>query len=115
MQILVDVSAGETIVSCLRAAGHDVQSIRDIDPRLPDVDILRLTVASQRLVLTMDKDFGELVVRSKEAHRGVLLLRLESVPVPDRARVVEFIFQQHADELPGNFCVFQNDRLRVRR
>lgn len=61
MKLLVDVSAGQAIVEALRTLGHDVVSVRDRDPRMADVDILTWAVAEERLVVTMDKDFGELV------------------------------------------------------
>jgi len=44
---------------------------------MADLNILALAVREKRMVVTMDKDFGELVYRSREPHAGVLLLRLE--------------------------------------
>jgi predicted nuclease of predicted toxin-antitoxin system len=54
-----------------------VETVRDRDARMVDSAILAWAVNEQRLVITMDKDFGELVFRSGQAHDGVLLLRLE--------------------------------------
>ena len=68
-KILVDVSAGTSVADWLRAFGQDVVAVRDLDPRMSDTDILTLAVREQRLVITMDKDFGELVYRSGR-HRG---------------------------------------------
>ena len=79
-----------------------------------DVDILALAVREQRLVLTMDKDFGELVYHSGQAHAGVLLLRLEGARSDEKVRMVEEIFTKYGNQLPGRFSVYQNGRLRVR-
>jgi predicted nuclease of predicted toxin-antitoxin system len=114
MKILVDVSAGDAIANALRALGHDVLNVRDRDPRLPDADILTWAVADGRLVVTIDKDFGELVFRSKQIHAGVLLLRLDDARNAEKVRVVEEIFNNHADQLPGRFSVYQDGRLRIR-
>lgn len=51
-------------------------SIYDELPRLPDEDILAFAVRDDRIVITNDKDFGELVFRDRRPHRGVILLRL---------------------------------------
>ncbi len=106
MRLLVDVSAGQAVTGCLRRLGHD--------PTMEDVDILSWAVAEQRLVVTMDKDFGELVYRSGRTHAGVLLLRLEARRTSEKVRIVEAIFQQFGDPLPGRFAVYQDGRLRIR-
>lgn len=114
MKILIDVSAGLAIADVLRALGHDVTLVRDRDPRMEDVDILAWAVAESRVIITMDKDFGELVYHSGQAHAGVLLLRLESARTPEKERVVREIFHHYADQLPGRFAVYQDGRLRIR-
>lgn len=114
MKILVDVSAGRAISDLLVAMGHDTEYVRDRDARMPDDEILAWAVSEQRLVVTMDKDFGELVFRSGLAHSGVLLLRLETARLPEKTRVVTDIFSNHAADLAGHFAVYQNSRLRIR-
>lgn len=114
MNVLVDVSAGRTIADLIRSLGHDTAFVRDRDPSMPDADILAWAVAEGRLIVTMDKDFGDLVYRSGLAHAGVLLLRLEAARTAQKVRIVTDIFAAHAAELPGHFSVYQNGRLRIR-
>lgn len=114
LRVLVDVSAGRAIEDWFRQNGHDTESVHGRDPKMDDADILAWAVLEQRLVVTMDKDFGELVYHSGQAHAGVLLLRLESAPRSEKIRVVEEIVTIHGDQLPGNFSVYQNGRLRIR-
>ena len=114
MKVLIDVSAGEAVAAALRGLGHDVATVRDRDPRLPDIDILAWAFADTRVVVTMDKDFGELVHHSGQSHSGVVLLRMESARSADKARVVTEIFTHYADQLPGKFAVYQDGRLRIR-
>lgn len=64
MKILTDVGVGKAVENYLQQEGHDVLAVRDIDPDMPDDDILALAVQEQRLVITMDKGFGELVYHS---------------------------------------------------
>ena len=79
-----------------------------------DPDILALAVSEGRLLVTMDKDFGDLVYRSGKLHAGVLLLRLEDARSDEKVKVVEEIFTKYGNQLQGHFCVYQNRRLRVR-
>ncbi len=114
MNVLIDVSAGQAVADAVRALGHDTPSVRDRDPAMPDADILAWAVAERRLVVTMDKDFGELVYRTGSPHAGVLLLRLEAARTAEKVRVVTDIFTAHGNELPGHFSVYQDGRLRIR-
>lgn len=102
------------MANAVRALGHDTVCVRGQDTTMPDADILAWAAAEQRLVVTMDKDFGELVCRSGLPHAGVLLLRLEAARTAEKVRVVTDIFTSHGDELPGHFSVYQDGRLRIR-
>jgi predicted nuclease of predicted toxin-antitoxin system len=87
---------------------------RASDPAIEDTVILAWAVAEQRMVITMDKDFGDLIYHSGQAHAGVLLLRLEGATAAEKARVVEEIVTNHGDQLAGKFAVYQNGVLRIR-
>jgi predicted nuclease of predicted toxin-antitoxin system len=74
VKFLLDVPVGREIADWLRDQGYDVLEVRTIDPTLSDLAILRLATQQNRIVITMDKDFGELVVRQGEPHRGIVRL-----------------------------------------
>ena len=114
MKLLIDVSAGQSVADTLRGLGHDVTFVRDHSPQMPDDDILAWAVREQSLVVTMDKDFGELVYRSGLAHSGVLLLRLEAARSAEKVAIVTDLFTRFGDQLPGRFAVYQDGRLRIR-
>ena len=114
MKLLVDVGVGKIVEEWLQTQGHDVLAVRDLDPRLPDSEILARAVREQRLMITMDKDFGELVYRSGQPHAGVLLLRLEEARSRQKVAVVQKVFRKHAKQLTGCFAVYQGGRLRIR-
>ncbi len=114
MKLLVDMGVGKAVEGWLADRGHDVKAVRDLNPRMTDDDILALAVREQRLVITMDKDFGYLIFHSGQAHAGVLLLRMEDARSEEKVQAIQRLFSAHADSLSGNFCVYQNNRLRVR-
>ena len=100
--------------SWLVSRGLDTVAVRDLNPRMTDAAILALAVQEQRLVITMDKDFGEMAFRSRQPHAGVLLLRLGHAPSDEKVLVVQRIFTSYVDALPGSFCVYYKGRLRIR-
>jgi len=114
LRFLVDVNVGRAMVEYLRRAGHDVVAVRDLDPCMDDADLLALAVREQRIIVTMDTDFGELVYRSGQPHAGVLLLRMPGARRDEKVQVMEHILARYADKLAGHFCVYQKGRLRVR-
>jgi len=114
MRFLVDVGVGIAVEDCLRADGHDVNTVRARSPSMPDPDILAWAVAEQRLLITMDKDFGNLVFHSGQAHAGILLLRMQHARSAEKVQVARAIIAQFGHLLSGRFAVYQSGRLRIR-
>ncbi|GER92387.1 hypothetical protein A45J_0102 [hot springs metagenome] len=77
LKFLVDVGVGKKVEKWLAENDYDIKCMRDINPNADDFEILHLAVTEDRMVITMDKDFGELVYNSGKLHSGVLILRLE--------------------------------------
>lgn len=115
MRFLVDVGVGRAVEKLLVNRGYEVKTIRSLDPRMTDIDIIRLAVSEERMVITMDKDFGELVYHASEKHCGVLLLRMGNSSAGEKTAVVSYILDHYAQSIYGNFCVYHNSRLRIRR
>lgn len=114
ISFLVDVGVGKAVERFLRDAGYDIKAVRDFDPKAKDADILQMAVAEKRMVITMDKDFGELVYRSGLPHAGVLILRMEDATGQEKALVLDEILKKFSTEIPGMFCVYQDNCLRIR-
>ena len=115
MRFLADESCDFAIVRVLRADGFDVLAISELSPRALDETVIDLAVRDDRVLLTEDKDFGQLVYASVRPSAGVILLRF-----PGNARkqlpgaVLDFI-RKRQDRLAGCFAVVQPGRIRVRR
>ena len=76
MKIVADESVDRQIVDRLRMDGHDVMSIAELDPGIDDETVLGHSLRTNAILMTADKDFGELVFRQHLIHSGVLLIRL---------------------------------------
>ncbi len=113
LKFLVDMGVGKKVEDFLKVE-YNVKCVRDIDPRMPDIDILKIAVDENRMVITMDKDFGELAFNTKLKHMGVLLLRLENASGEKKLEVVSEILKRYSDIITGGFCVYQKGKLRVR-
>jgi predicted nuclease of predicted toxin-antitoxin system len=114
--ILADENIIGAIVARLRADGHDVEWIAELAPSIADVDVLGRAVGGGRVLLTDDKDFGELVVRESRPHRGVVLLRLAGMRPVERADFVGRLFARGVEPFVDAFTVVQADgRVRTRQ
>jgi len=115
MKFLIDAGVGKKVEEFLRGEKYEVKSMRDINIRSKDSDILKLAVSEGRMIITMDKDFGELVYNSRMLHSGVLILRLEDSTGKEKAEIVGRILEGFKDKIEKNFCVFQDGKLRIRK
>ncbi len=66
------------------------------------------------MLVTMDRDFGELVHYLDFKHQGVLLLRLEDMNSGQKREIVKIIVTKYGNKIQGKFCVFKKNRLRIK-
>ena len=113
-RFLVDESTGRGVTDWLRTAGHDVICVTESLPEARDSDIMDLAVQDHRIIITNDKDFGELVFRSGRLHAGILLLRLNDESAANRVRMVSFVVENYESKLMGAFTVVTEKTIRIR-
>ncbi len=114
MNLLADESVDRPIVERLRQQGHEVVYVAELSPRMADDQVLQYANERDALLVTADKDFGELVFRLGKAHRGVVLLRLAGLPAAVKSETVAWVFRDHAVKLVGAFSVVSSGALRIR-
>jgi predicted nuclease of predicted toxin-antitoxin system len=105
VKLVTDAHIGRLIIDFLLRGGHDVTKATSFPPRTSDVDILKTAAGEGRIVMTSDKDFGELVFRLGQKSAGVILLRIDVPTEPERAAVVEKFWPQVEAAAPGHFVV----------
>ena len=115
MNFLADESVEREIVEQLRQAGHVVQYVAEMAPSIPDDEVLDLANSSGSLLLTGDKDFGELVYRQRRLTSGIVLTRLEGLPPGTKALIVAAAISTHAAELERAFTVITPGITRIRQ
>ena len=115
MKFLADENVDKTIVEHLRKQGHVVLYVIEMEPSISDDEVVQRVNQELALLLTADKDFGELVFRQGRIVHGVILIRLIGLSPQCKAKVVEIAVQEHADELTHNFTVITPGTVRIRR
>jgi predicted nuclease of predicted toxin-antitoxin system len=114
MQFLANENFPLDAVEAVRKLGHDVAWIRTEAPGSKDRDILRRAESEQRILLTFDKDFGELAFQaSLPVTCGIVLFRLQANSSTALAALVAAALQSRTD-WPGQFAVVEAGRIRIR-
>ena len=112
-KFIVDVGVGRIIEAWLTQQNFQVIAIRDLNAGMTDIAIIELD-KEDAIIISMDKDFGELIFKSNLLHKGVLLLRLEDAVAEEKLAVIQNIFPEHLTLVKNNFAVYQNGKLRIR-
>jgi predicted nuclease of predicted toxin-antitoxin system len=114
VNFVADECCDAPLVSGLRSDGHDVLYVKEIAPGSDDETVLQTAAAQQRILLTEDKDFGELVVRLKLPAYGIILLRMNPADSATKLAQLRRLFVRHAHRLPGTFVVLSENKARFR-
>jgi predicted nuclease of predicted toxin-antitoxin system len=115
VNFVADESLDLQIVKRLRQDGHIISYITEIQPGVTDDIVLNLANQEGRVLLTADKDFGELVFRLGRASFGVVLIRLSGLVSSQKAEIVAHAINQYATDLLGSFTVITPQIVRIRR
>jgi predicted nuclease of predicted toxin-antitoxin system len=100
VRFLLDEGLPFRLAEFLEGEGHDITVCgRDHPQALDDRDILAIALADQRIILTNDKDFGDLVFRERRPHARVIPFRLGYVPIDVRVTYLQQALVDHAHEL----------------
>lgn len=114
MRFLADENFPGDAVTRLRTAGHDVIWVRTASPGCSDADVLAWAAREGRIVLTFDKDFGELAWRAKLPEScGVVLFRLP-MPAGSNAGATLAAWIERRTDWAGHFSVIEPARIRMR-
>jgi predicted nuclease of predicted toxin-antitoxin system len=102
MRVVADADINRVIIERLRADGHEVHSIAERGPRIPDEVVVTTANAEGALLITQDKGFGELVVRYRLASLGIVLLRLGDLKPIRRAAIVSAVLERIRRGIAGS-------------
>ena len=114
MRFLANENFPGAAVAALEAAGHDIVGVRMAAPGMSDPEVLAWAAREHRILLTFDKDFGELVLkRGARASHGIILFRIPLfLPLAIGQAVITAIASR--TDWEGHFSVVEIGRVRMR-
>lgn len=113
MKLLADENMPQSAVHLLRQRGHDVRWVRTDCAGISDEEVLKLAQNDKRILVTFDKDFGELAFKSKlPTSSGIVLFRLDIRPPDQLAQKICAVLERRTD-WSGHFSVIGEDRIRM--
>jgi predicted nuclease of predicted toxin-antitoxin system len=113
MKILLDTCVWGGMRGILMEAGHDVAWTGEWESDPGDDEILKIANRQGRILVTLDKDFGELAIIRNKPHCGII--RLIDFSVRDQASVCLEVLRRYGSELlKGAIVTAQPGRIRIR-
>jgi predicted nuclease of predicted toxin-antitoxin system len=112
MRFIVDECTGPAVARWLRAGSHEVFSVYEDARGMSDEDILTKANSENWILITNDKDFGEMVYRKRVPHRGVIFLRLDDERAASKIDAIRKLLTSYAGQLPNAFVVVSETRIR---
>lgn len=113
LRFLADESCDFAVVRALRAAGYDVIAITEQAAGTPDREVIQLALDEERVLLTEDKDFGQLVFAAFAGSRGVMLIRFPSESRSQLPATVVRVVENYSAQLSRAYITLSPGRVRV--
>jgi len=115
MKFLADENCDFSVVRALRAAGHDVLAVVELSPASEDLEVIKLALEGKRILLTEDKDFGQLVHAHGHKIHSVVFMRYPARVRKSLVRDIVRLAKIHGRKLAGCFVVVEPGRIRFSR
>ncbi len=112
MRFLVDECTGSHVANWLIEIGHDVFSVYDELRGATDDEILRKAYTENWILITNDKDFGEMVFRERRLHHGVVFLRIEDERSTTKIAAIDKLLQNYPERIADTFVVVTDSQVR---
>ena len=114
MKFLADENVEKVVVDWLRGEGFDVLYIAEISPSVNDEEIIRLSYDEQRVIITNDKGFGELIFYRKEPVIGLILIRAKDESAANKVELIREVIGKLGDRMMRHFIVVNEIGIRIK-
>lgn len=115
--LLLDENISKAMVKAIRDAEYNILSIREVHRGISDVEIIELSNQYKRIIVTFDKDFGELIYRTKAHPYGVIMLRLKEHQISivlDALEQISNVINVKKIDLEHKFIIYTLNSIRIR-
>lgn len=115
LKFLADESLEYSIVLWLRELEYDVVSVTEDFPSVEDRKVLEKATQENMIIITNDKDFGDLIFLHKLPHKGVILLRFRTEEVETKIKFLKSFLKNYSAKITDKFTVIDESKIRIRR
>ena len=113
MRFIVDECTGSSVAEFLKQNKHEVISVFDDFRGATDDFILKKCFSENYILITSDKDFGEMVFRLNQNHNGIILIRCTPNNFQTRIKVLSKLLDNYSQKIDNNFIVVTNTKVRI--
>jgi len=113
LKFIVDECTGSNVAGWLKQKGFEIYDVYAENKGADDEWILEKSFKENYIVITNDKDFGELVFRKGKGHRGVIFLRLQKETDENKISTISKVIKRFGNQLSTSFVVASEDFVRV--
>lgn len=114
MKFIVDECIGPSVARWLKQNNYDAISVYDSLQSSSDNTVLEFAVKDHRILITCDKDFGDMIFRNKMKHAGIILLRLMNDQPSNIILFIQDVLNNYAEQdLANNFTVVTETSIRI--
>jgi predicted nuclease of predicted toxin-antitoxin system len=114
MRLLADENVSGLVVTRLRSLSFDVLAIGETRAGASDREVIAIARSEDRILITEDRDFGEMIIRQRLAVRGLVLLELDRLSNTAEADLAAAAIVTHSAKLSGSLVVVEPGRVRIR-
>lgn len=116
MKFVVDECTGPQVADWLASQGFDVFSVARQARGIKDVEVLGIANKEQRILITNDRDFGELIFKNGLAHQGVIFMRLNDETARNKINVLQKFLEMKLEGLDNkHFIIVTEESIRIRK
>ena len=114
MKFIVDECTGPKVANWLSSLSYDLFSVPLQGRGMKDLQILEKANLENRIIITNDKDFGELIFKNSHTHKGVIFLRLNDETSTNKILILKNLFENHLQLIDNqSFIVVTDELIRV--
>lgn len=113
IKFLADVNVEKPMVDFLSKQGYDVKWIPDYDCEMFDEHLLQLANREQRVLITNDKGFGDLVIMQKKLSAGAILFRVKGQGSQEKIKLMRKLLMGYRDKLLNHYVIVSKSKIRV--
>jgi len=113
IKFLADVNVEKPLVDYLSKQGYDIKWVPDYNCEMPDEDLLQLANEENRIFITNDKDFGDLIFLQRRLSVGTILFRVKGQKSEEKIKLMRKLLMGYRDKILNHYVVITKLKIRI--